>query len=222
MTWHYKTTDRPGWAGVYSTEQTDNAEEIWNTLVGVHGWTEEATAAVLGNFQVESYINPGQWELYQNYDRQLGMGLGQWTPSTKVSDYVQSTNKDDMANGARQLLLLVNTPGQYTTDYLNPDGTSNYYNESGLPYIANMNDFSHSTASVSDLAKVWAICWERPRNTYYATSKQSRIDHATHWYATFTGTQPSPPSPPDPPSPPTPGYITDELWLAIFMSKMVH
>lgn len=222
MTWHYKTTDAAGWTPPYSQVQEDNAREIWDTLVGVHGWTEEATAAVLGNFQVESYINPGQWEIGYNYSMNRGMGLGQWTPATKVSNYVGSTNRDDMANGARQLLLLVNTPTQYSTHYLNPDGTSTYYNESGLPYIADMDDFSHSSASVSDLTKVWAICWERPGSTYYTSSIQNRMDHAAHWYATFTGSVPSPPSPPDPPSPPHPGYITDEIWLAMFLSKLIR
>ena len=222
MTWHYKTTDAPGWTTPYSQLQEDNAREIWDTLVGVYSWTENAAAAVLGNFQVESYINPGQWEIGYNYSMSRGMGLGQWTPATKVSNYVGSTNKDDMANGARQLLLLINTPSQYNTHYLDPDGTSTYYNESGLPYIANMDDFSRSTASVADLTKVWAICWERPGSTYYTSSIQSRMDHAAHWYSTFTGSAPSPPSPPDPPSPPYPGYITDEIYLAMFMSKMIR
>lgn len=222
MSWHYLVTDRPGWTSEYSAYQQDNAKEIWDTLVGVHLWTEEAAAAVLGNMQYESYLNPGQWELYQNYDTSKGTGLGQWTPATKVSDYIGSTNRDAMANGANQMLLLVNTPGQYTTDYLNPDGSSNYYNETGLPYLSDMDSFSHSTASVADLTKVWAICWEKPGSSYYTSSKQDRINHANHWYSVFTGTTPDPPTPPDPPSPPEPGYVDDTLWIAIYLSKMVR
>ena len=201
MAWHYVITDGYGWASTYGTEQTDNAREIWDTLVGVYGWTEESAAAVLGNFQVESFLNPGQWEIGYNYSMSRGAGLGQWTPATKISNYIGSTNKNDMADGAKQMILFINTPGQYSTYYLRPDGTAPYYNESGLPYITNMDDFSHSTASVSELTRLWAVCWERPGATYYSSSINDRINHATHWYNTFTGSTPQPPTPPTPPTP---------------------
>lgn len=199
--WHYVTTDSSGWTSTYSADQTDNAKEVWDTLVGVYGWAENSASAVLGNLQYESYLNPGQWEIGRDYSMSYGMGLGQWTPATKVSNYIGSANRDDMADGAKQLMLFINTPSQYNTHYLNPDGSSTYYNETGLPYITSMEDFSHSTASVSDLTKVWAICWERPGNTYYTNSINDRITHATHWYGTFTGSTPQPPTPPTPPTP---------------------
>lgn len=194
--WHYVITDAPGWASVYGTEQTDNAREIWDTLVGECGWTEEATSAVLGNFQAESYINPGQWEIGYNYSMSRGSGLGQWTPATKISNYIGSTNKGDMADGAKQMMLFLATPGQYSTYYLHSDGTAPYYNESGLPYITNMSDFSQSTESVSTLTRLWAVCWERPGSTYYTQSIGDRINHAQHWYDTFHGSTPQPPTPP--------------------------
>lgn len=219
MAWHYLTTDAPGWTTPYSSDQQDNAFEIWNTLVGVQGWTEEAAAAVLGNFQVESYINPGQWEIGYNYSMSRGMGLGQWTPATKVSNFVGSTDRDNMANGAAQMNLLISSPGQYNTHYLNPDGSSTYYHETGLPYLADMDDFSHSTASVENLTKVWAICWERPGSTYYTSSKQSRIDHANYWYTVFHGSPPVPPTPP--PTPPHPVTPEEEDYLVAVL-KILH
>lgn len=225
MTWHYVTTDAPGWTTPYSNDQQDNAGEIWATLVTKYGWTENSASAVLGNFQAESYINPGQWEIGYNYSMSRGMGLGQWTPATKISNYIGSADRDAMADGAKQMMLLLSNPSQYSTHYLNPDGTSNYYNESGLPYITSMDDFSHSTANVDVLTKVWAICWERPGSSYYQSSIGSRITHAEHWYTTFTGTTPSPqpPQPPQPPAPtppsPTPPRppSPDEAQTAIFM-----
>ena len=199
--WHYVTTDQAGWTTLYSSDQTDNAREIWDTLVGVYGWTENSASAVLGNLQAESYINPGQWEIGYNYSMSRGMGLGQWTPATKVSNYVGSADRDAMASGSKQMLLLVNNPGQYSTHYLDPDGSSDYYHETGLPYITNMEDFSHSTASVHDLTKLWAICWERPGSTDYTNSIGSRMTHADHWYNEFSGTEPQPPTPVPPPTP---------------------
>ena len=216
MSWHYLITDNYGWTTDYSQAQTDNVIEIWNTLVTENGWTENAAAAVIGNFHVESLLNPGQWEVGFNYDFQHGTGLGQWTPATKISSYVCSSDKDAMADGAKQMLYLLSHPDQYKLYYLNPDGTSNYYNESGLPYITNMDDFSHSNASIDDLTKVWAITWERPGSTYYNSSKARRITCANNWYNIMHG---SPPVPPTPPTPPMPWEV--DLWLTIyeFLSK---
>ena len=213
MAWHYLVTDRAGWTSTYSSDQQDNAYEVWNTLIN-DGWTENSAAAVCGNFQSESYLNPGQWEIGYNYSMSRGTGLGQWTPATKVSDFVGSTDRDQMANGTKQMNLLLSTPSQYSTHYLNPDGTSNYYHESGLPYITSMSDFSHSTASVDALTRVWAICWERPGSTYYTNSIGSRISHATHWYNIFHGTPPEPP--PTPPTPDPSPPATDEEAAGIF------
>lgn len=213
MAWHYVTTDRTGWASVYGTEQTDNATEIWNILNSAY-WSDNAKAAVLGNLQAESYINPGQWELNKNYDTDYGMGLGQWTPATKVSDYYNTfhplapidpetpTGRTVMADGSMQMDLLLNTPGQYTTRYLNPDGSSNYYHETGLPYISTMYAFSQSQESIEDLTRLWAICWERPGSIYYQRSIGDRINHSIHWYNTLSGLPPIPPTPPTPPTPP--------------------
>lgn len=191
MAWHYVVTDAAGWTIPFSQEQTDNAREVWDFLRNA-GWTEEAAAGVLGNFQAESYINPGQWEIGYNYSMSRGTGLGQWTPATKVSDYVGSTNHDAMANGQKQMELLISEPGQYSDYYLNPDGSSTYYNESGLPYLDTMSAYSAGTGTVGEMTKLWAICWERPGSTYYASSIHGRISAAQHWYDEFHGSGPEP------------------------------
>jgi hypothetical protein len=191
MSWHYVSTDYYNWAVPYGPEYTDNAREVWNYLLA-NGWTENAASAVIGNFQHESFLNPGQWEIGRNYDMSYGMGLGQWTPATKVSDYVGSTDRNAMADGNAQMGLLLSVPSQYSTYYLNPDGTSTYYNESGLPYIDTMAAFSQSNASRSDLTKLWAICWERPGSTYYANSIGARISDAEYWYNELHGSGPTP------------------------------
>lgn len=203
MTWHYQITTAYGWTTQYSSDQTDNASEIWRTLVNVYGWTENSASAVIGNFQYESALNPGQFEHGKNYSMSDGFGLGQWTPATKISNYIGSTNKNDMADGAKQMLYFLASPGQYSTYFLNPDGSSRYYSETGLPYITNMADFSRSNASIEKLTKLWAICWERPGSAEYHRSISTRIDYATHWFNEFSGS-PTPPSPPEPPTPPRP------------------
>ena len=193
MAWHYVTTDGYNWATPYGVEYKDNATEIWNFLIS-HGWTENATSAVIGNFQHEGLLNPGQWEIGRNYSMSYGMGLGQWTPATKVSNFVGSTDRDAMANGNAQMNLLISVPSQYDTIYLNIDGSSPYYGETGLPYIDSMSNFSQSNASINDLTKLWAICWERPGAGWYTSSISSRISDANYWYNELHGSTPPTPS----------------------------
>ena len=65
----------------------DNATEIAQALRAAN-WTDYAIAATLGNMQVESYINPGQFEhSYPTGTPTGGYGLVQWTPRTKFSNW---------------------------------------------------------------------------------------------------------------------------------------
>ena len=92
--------------------------------------------------------------------------------------------------------------------YLNPDGSSVYYDETGLPYISTMSEYSESNQSISDMTKLWAICWEKPRNTYYASSINDRISDAQYWYDKFHGSTP--------PEPPT----THKMALWMYLRKV--
>lgn len=50
------------------------------------GWTLESIAAMLGNMEKESTINPGIWENLDDIAKG-GYGLVQWTPYTKYSEW---------------------------------------------------------------------------------------------------------------------------------------
>lgn len=204
MAWHYLVTAGYEWQqNPHSPDQTDNATEIWNFLNN-RSWTDNAKAGVLGNGQHEGYLNPGQWQHGHYGDFNYGFGMFQWDDATKVSNYVGSTNFDDMANGELQMHLLVEDASpvtgqplhgtQWSTYYLNSDGTSTYYGESGLPYVTSLSQFLSSNYSIEIMTKLWAICWERPNNTAYANSIQGRINDAKYWYDTLHGTPPTPPS----------------------------
>jgi hypothetical protein len=74
----------------------DNAEKIWNYLVGqtVHGQrlTPQQVAGIMGNMQVESGFNPRRVQSTPtpSGDRDtppagdIGYGIVQWTPGTKI------------------------------------------------------------------------------------------------------------------------------------------
>lgn len=189
MSWHSVWTTSYWPLGSYTSANVlDNAQEVYNKLTGA-GWTRNATLAVIGNLCLESTgINPGQFEGGYNYSWSRGFGIGQWTPGTKVTDYIGSQAQGVADNGDRQLDFLLSEPAQYSTVYLNPDGSSDYYNLTGLPYISNMADFSQSTESIADLTTLWAICWERPGAQYL--NRAQRITYATYFESQIQGDTP--------------------------------
>ena len=181
-------TDRPpGWQ-VYGPEQTQNAAEIYTYLTS-HGVASNPAYAIIGNMQKESYLNPGQWELYRNYDIAYGFGLGQWTPSTKVSD-VTGTGQAAMSDYRAQLdILLGNNPNQWSTRYVDTNNWSTYYN-TNVPYFATFQDFlTDTTYPVDMLTKAYMACWERPAAA--TADIQSRIDYANHWAGSPPGPHPA-------------------------------
>lgn len=192
MSWHSVWTTSYWPLGSFSSSNVvDNATEVYNALTGA-GWTRHAACAVIGNLIHESTgINPGQFQQGYNYSWTAGgFGIAQWTPGTKVSDYIGSQAQGVVDDGAAQVAFLLSNTSQYNTAFLNPDGTSNYYNLSGLPYLTSMSQFSQSNASVDVLTAVWMVCWERPSAVYAALStRQMYADYYNEYFKTpGTGT----------------------------------
>lgn len=74
------------------TEQEQNAREIWGYFQS-KGWNIYPVCGMLGNMEIESFLNPAQWQIgstIENPDPQNvdGYGLVQWTPWQK---YVNAT-----------------------------------------------------------------------------------------------------------------------------------
>lgn len=65
-----------------------NAQYIANWL-SAKGWTRNSIAAILGNMQRESNINPGLWESLLYGNTSGGYGLTQWTPASKYLSWAQ-------------------------------------------------------------------------------------------------------------------------------------
>ena len=63
-----------------SLSEMQNNVDIIHYFFRSAGWTDNAIAAMLGNMQSESTINPGIWEGLDPYAG--GYGLVQWTPYT--------------------------------------------------------------------------------------------------------------------------------------------
>lgn len=188
MAWHSVWTTSFWPLGTYTSDNVkDNATEVYTALTSA-GWTHNAACAVIGNLIHESTgINPGQFEGGYNYSLRHGFGIAQWTPGSKVTNYIGSTAQGVADDGAKQVQFLLNTPGQWYTGYLNSSGYSNYYGVSA-PYYASMAAFSAATDSVAELTKTWAICWERPAASGAGFS--TRQQYAAYYSAYFGEPEP--------------------------------
>lgn len=183
MSWHYKWTNSNN--ALSSNEKYENAYEIWCLLTETYGWSQEATAATIANFESEGALNPGQWQYGKtigNWDSaSTGLGLGQWTPPSKLAAYFgDSHDPATVSNGEGQVKFTVENTGQWSTRLVK----EGYYDKDG-PFLIldTLSEYSINTSEPEVLAGTWAVCWERPSARYLALS--TRQERARKWYNAF-------------------------------------
>lgn len=176
-------TSRNGY--LTTAEMRDNAARAWFVASRL-GWTRLGLAAVLGNMQSESGINPGIWEnLTVDYSR--GYGLTQWTPATKYIDWAGAGWE---GNGDKQMERI-----QYEADnglqwFENPAANPVY------PPITLNSLLTNTTLDVGTLANYFLWYYEHP----YNPNQPDRATQAAAWLE-FLNTLP------------TPGHTTLPIWL---------
>lgn len=146
------------------SQMENNAQLVWNFFKG-YGWTKNAVAALLGNMQGESNINPGLWESRDEGNMNCGYGLVQWTPANKVIDWLESNGyaiNSGFGQCARIIYELENHIQYYATNAFN----FSFY------------DFAHSTQTPEYLAKAFIYNYERP----YNYDQPQRETYARNWY----------------------------------------
>lgn len=178
--WRYETGAKTEWIKgnryLSTGEMQNNAQIIFTTLLGF-GWTVEAIAGAMGNFQKESTVNPGLWQnLTPNPD--LGWGLAQWTPSTNYTDWA-AQNGYAPDDGDKQLIW-INTLSD----------VDQYYPTSAYPET--WEEYIHSTKDPEYLAYAWMNNWERPKDR----DQPERKTYARYWYEWWLGEYIPPPNPP--------------------------
>ena len=152
-------------------EMQNNAVLFWN-FFKAQGWTLNAAAAMLGNIQTESHINPGIWE---NLDPFVGgYGLVQWTPYTKYSNWAGA---DWENNGPKQCERLV---------WELENGVQWYPTER---YPMTFEEFSRSINPVQMLAQAFLYNYERPADL----NQPWRSTQALYWYEFLGGVPSIPP-----------------------------
>ena len=155
----------------------NNAKIIKDYFEG-GGWSINAISAIVGNMQAESGVNPGRWENDIVGNLAGGFGLVQWTPATKLRNWIDKTYGDgNYTDGDHQLDRII------------------FELENGLQYSPakgfkeTFKEWSISNKKPGYLAAAFLCNYERAADTGWgAQINRARI--AEKWYQTFTGQNP--------------------------------
>lgn len=146
-----------------------NASYIRRSLAA-RGWSVTAIAALLGNMQAESSINPGRWQSNDVGNLNGGYGLVQWTPATKYINWVTG-DYSTMDNNLSRITYEVANNIQWIA-------TS--------AYNMTFREFSTSSRPAGELAKAFMLCYERPADQSTAAQNR-RASMAVKWYQIISG-----------------------------------
>lgn len=171
----------------------NNALIVRDVLQG-EAFTLNAIAAILGNMEAESTINPGIWEGLAPYSG--GYGLVQWTPYTKYSNWAGSNWENAGNKQLSRIVYEFNNGIQWSTEY-------------GHSVQMTALEFKRSTADVYTLADAFLRNYENP----LVIPQPQRGVNAEKWFNYLSG-HPSPAPPhPDPGPGPEPETSGLEFWM---------
>ena len=102
-------------------EMQTNAKYIYK-FFSDYGWSLNAIAGMLGNMQTESTINPGIWQNLDSGNTELGYGLVQWTPATKIINYLNTIgySQGDIKGQCMRIVYELETGMQWISTTLYP------------------------------------------------------------------------------------------------------
>lgn len=172
-------------------------------------FTDNAIAAMVGNFQAESAINPARWEGDTDWRAQgtnrKGFGLAQWTPWAKYTTWCADKGYPEyhLETACYRIWCEFCDLSQLGGDY----GTGQYYSTDEFP--VSRSEFISSTMSPQELAKVFVRNYERPGSVLYDPDEETYEEHlaakektyrkraelAADWYEYITGVAPDPGDP---------------------------
>lgn len=135
----------------FTEAQKQNNVDIIAAYFRQRGWTDNAIAALCGNMDIESYINPNQFEIGSAYDNtNYGFGLVQWTSDSR-RDFVSWAGADWETNYNKQLdRIMYELNGGYIQWI--PVAAYNYMT---------FQEFSVSTATPEYLVMAFEYSYER-------------------------------------------------------------
>lgn len=214
-----------------------NAAYITDKFRG-YGWSDPAIAAMLGNFESESQMNPALWEgrtdHRANGTQRKGFSLAQWTPWAKYINWCEWKGYPEyhMDSACERIRL----------EFVDPSAIPYEYSEGGQYYPTDefpmtRSEFVVSTMDAGELAKIFVRNYERPASVLKsddetqeeheaakAKAYAQRAANGRKWYAFITGGEmpPTPDEPDDPDVPVTPGTRSRVLDFILWRRRSIR
>lgn len=218
MAFNSVITDSTPW-GTYSAPMNENATEVYSVLYHTYNWTLEAVCGALGSMSIESFVNPGQYELGHGtptspWGYGYGVGLIQFTspdPTQYPNPWLywcQQHNKA-ITDGYEQLYLIANAEDPAIQSMGLSTGIWGWLSGPAPLFPVSLAQYAASTDPPARMAEIFYQNME-----YHGgsgdTSLPNRIAAANHWYEYFTGVVPPDPGP-------GPGTLpgTSKFWMYI-------
>ena len=185
MAWHFLDTASGSAFGSplaqnSNQNQIDNATMIYNYFSAL-GYSLNAIAALIGNAQHESYLNPAQWQNYVGATTGA-YGLWQWDPTTRYTQVYCEHFGYDRTDGDKQCEWVDTQTigGLEGNQWLTSSSLSN-------ADPREWETFKHTTDySPEQLARSFCGHWER------GNWVERRATNARYWYDYFSVTPPVP------------------------------
>lgn len=194
-----------------SSEMKNNAKIFGDVFLGF-GYSINTIAALAGNAQAESTINPGLNEVGGG-----GYGLFQWTPKSDLIEACSQLGISPYTDGSIQcqcldgeLIILRNqwyTSRAFISPYYRSGATSDMIGITPDQFKSNTMGWNPDK-----LAILFMAAYERPSYDPDTNHSEKRMANANYWYEYYTGNPPTP-------TPPTPGKGIPKELIAILSSK---
>lgn len=191
--------------GAITEEETQNNANICIGLLSAYD--DNAVAALLANWELESGINPGREEVGGN-----GYGLIQWTPIDTLITHAQVLGLSPYTNGGVQVQVAIaevtGNPASVNEWYSSEGFISNYYNSGATPDMIGVTGEqflkNEMQWSADKLAVLYMSARERPSYDPETNHYQQRMESALKWLEYMGGVIP-------PHDRPIPGWNADAL-----------
>lgn len=205
MIWISKT-------GLLTDNEMKNNAEIFGDVFSGLGFNINTIAALAGNAQAESTINPGLNEVEGG-----GYGLFQWTPKTDLIDACSQLGINPYTDGTIQCqcldgeLFTLHNQWYTTKSFISP-----YYTSGATSDMIGITPEQYKSNSMGwnpdKLAILFMVAYERPSYDPDTNHAEKRKAYANYWYDYYTGNPPTP-------TPPTSGKGIPKELIAILSNK---
>lgn len=205
LTWISKT-------GLLTSSEMENNAKLFGDVFSGLGYHINTIAALAGNAQAESTINPGLNEVGGG-----GYGLFQWTPKADLIDACSQLGLSPYTDGTIQCqcldgeLFILRNQWYSSSAFIRP-----YYRSGATSDMIGITPEQFKSNSMGwnpdKLAILFMSAYERPSYDPDTNHAERRKANANYWYEYYTGNPPTP-------TPPTPGKGLPKEIIAILSSK---